>query len=129
MNTSDYEFLSGFLMNSSGLALGPGKEYLLESRLVPLAQSLGLADFDGLVSALRRGADKNLSQAVTEAMTTNLVLPRQDSVRRTQIDPAASVGAGSSGLSQTQNLVCRFVHRSRALLPGDAHQRVFPFGR
>lgn len=74
MNTSDYEFLSGFLMNSSGLALGPGKEYLLESRLVPLAQSLGLADFDGLVSALRRGADKNLSQAVTEAMTTNETL-------------------------------------------------------
>jgi chemotaxis protein methyltransferase CheR len=74
MNPSDYEFLSGFLMNSSGLALGPGKEYLLESRLVPLAQSLGLADFDGLVATLRRGGDKTLSQAVTEAMTTNETL-------------------------------------------------------
>ncbi len=74
MKTADYDFLSTFLMKSSGLSLGPGKEYLLESRLVPLAQSLGLADFDGLVDELRRGADRRLSEAVTEAMTTNETL-------------------------------------------------------
>ena len=71
MKVADYEYLSTFLMKSSGLALGPGKEYLLESRLVPLAQSLGLADFEGLVNELRRGADRRLSESVTEAMTTN----------------------------------------------------------
>ena len=74
MKVADYEYLSTFLMKSSGLALGPGKEYLLESRLVPLAQSLGLADFEGLVNELRRGADRRLSESVTEAMTTNETL-------------------------------------------------------
>ncbi len=74
MKTADYDFLSTFLMKTSGLALGPGKEYLLEARLVPLAQSLGLSDFDSLVGELRRGADHRLSEAVTEAMTTNETL-------------------------------------------------------
>lgn len=71
MNQLDYDFLSHFLQRESGLSLGPGKEYLLEARLVPLAQSLGLANFEELVLALRRGKDTRLSSAVTEAMTTN----------------------------------------------------------
>lgn len=71
MNVEDYEFISGFLSQSSGLALGPGKEYLVEARLVPLAQSLGLADFNHLIRELRKGRDRQLSSAVTEAMTTN----------------------------------------------------------
>lgn len=71
MNAVDYEFLSGFLLQSMGLSLGSGKEYLLEARLIPLAQSLGLQDFDQLVSELRRGRDAKLKSAVTEAMTTN----------------------------------------------------------
>jgi chemotaxis protein methyltransferase CheR len=71
MNTADYEFVSAFLHQSSGLALGAGKEYLVESRLVPLAAVLGFDDFDHLVRELRRGQDRRLSVAVTEAMTTN----------------------------------------------------------
>lgn len=71
MNPSDYDYLSQFLSNASGLALGTGKEYLLEARLTPLAQSLGLSDFEELVAELRRGADDRLSTAVVETMTTN----------------------------------------------------------
>lgn len=71
MNAADYDFLSTFLQRSSGLALGTGKEYLLESRLTPLAASLGLADFNHLVHELRHGRNRDLSTAVTEAMTTN----------------------------------------------------------
>ncbi len=71
MNSQDYDFLSQFLMDSSGLALGSGKEYLLEARLTPLAQSFGLSDFEELVAELRAGRDVRLSSAVTETMTTN----------------------------------------------------------
>lgn len=71
MKTADYDFISSFLQDNSGLALGSGKEYLVESRLIPLAGSLGLADFDHLVRELRRGANQSLSTAVVEAMTTN----------------------------------------------------------
>lgn len=71
MNPKDYEYLSNFLAESSGLALGTGKEYLLEARLTPLAQSWGLANFEDLVTELRGGKDPRLSTAVTETMTTN----------------------------------------------------------
>lgn len=71
MTPADYDYLSAFLLESSGLALGPSKEYLLEARLIPLAQSSGMADVSELVANLRKKRDPKLSAAVTEAMTTN----------------------------------------------------------
>lgn len=71
MMSEEYQFLCEYLLDSSGLCLGNGKEYLLEARLVPLAQSWGLNDMTELVQSLRKGQDKQLMAAVTEAMTTN----------------------------------------------------------
>jgi len=71
MKPDDYEFISTFLQRVSGLSLGTGKEYLVKSRLAPLAVTLGFDDFNHLVNELRRGHDCRLSTAVTEAMTTN----------------------------------------------------------
>ncbi len=71
MNPNDYQYLSKFLIESSGLALGEGKEYLLEARVTPLSQSFGFSDVAELISKLRRGRDVRISTAVTESMTTN----------------------------------------------------------
>lgn len=71
MSPADYDFLSAFLLETSGLSLGSGKEYLLEARLVPLAQSSGMVDLAELVVQLRKRRDPRLAAAVTEAMTTN----------------------------------------------------------
>lgn len=71
MNPGDYEYLSNFLLGKSGLALGSGKEYLIEARLIPLAQSWGLANLEELVRELRGRKDERLHSAVVEAMTTN----------------------------------------------------------
>lgn len=71
MQATDYEYLSSFLLGNSGLELGDGKEYLIESRLVPLAQTLGLDDIEAIVVELRKGRDKRVECAVIEAMTTN----------------------------------------------------------
>ncbi|HVW01105.1 MAG TPA: CheR family methyltransferase, partial [Planctomycetaceae bacterium] len=70
MMPSDYVFLSDFLLEKSGLALGPAKEYLLEARLVPIAQSWGLAGLPELVRELKQ-QNSILETAVMEAMTTN----------------------------------------------------------
>lgn len=72
--SSDYEFLCAFLLKRSGLYLGPNKDYLLEARLIPVAQSWGLTGLEALVLDLRRGGNERLSSAVTEAMTTNETL-------------------------------------------------------
>lgn len=71
MNPADYDFLSTLLLKTSGLALGAGKEYLLESRLIPLAATLGFADFNELLKELRRGSNRKVLTATMEAMTTN----------------------------------------------------------
>jgi chemotaxis protein methyltransferase CheR len=66
----DYEYLRKLLKERSGLDLSADKQYLVESRLVPLARKSGLAGIPELVQKIRSGADV-LTSEVVEAMTTN----------------------------------------------------------
>ncbi|MDU1669353.1 MAG: chemotaxis protein CheR, partial [Bradyrhizobium sp.] len=45
----DYEFLRKLLKDHSGLDLSSDKQYLLESRLLPLARKSGMRDVSDLV--------------------------------------------------------------------------------
>ncbi|MFN0197769.1 MAG: CheR family methyltransferase [Planctomycetaceae bacterium] len=78
MNPTDYDFLTQYIHDGSGLALGAGKEYLLEARLIPLAQSWGIHDLPELVRTLGNNRDARLSEAVIEAMTSNETLFYRD---------------------------------------------------
>ena len=71
MNSNDYAFVGDLLKRRSGLVLAPGKDYLLESRLMPIARERGLTSLESLVADLRRPGSEALQAAVTEAMTTN----------------------------------------------------------
>ena len=70
MTPLDYEFLRKLLKERSGLDLSSDKEYLVESRLIPLARRVGLAGIAELVARIRVGSDP-LTSEVVEAMTTN----------------------------------------------------------
>ncbi len=70
MTPSDYEYLRKFLKERSGLDLSADKQYLVESRLLPLARKSSLPGITELVSKMQRGADA-LAKEVVEAMTTN----------------------------------------------------------
>ena len=70
MNPPDYEFLRKLLRERSGLDLSSDKQYLVESRLIPLARRVGLAGLPELVAKLKSGSDA-LTTEVVEAMTTN----------------------------------------------------------
>jgi chemotaxis protein methyltransferase CheR len=67
---SDYAFLRKLLKERSGLDLSSDKQYLVESRLIPLARRGGLPGIAELVARLKGGSDP-LTAAVVEAMTTN----------------------------------------------------------
>jgi len=54
--------------------LEDSKDYLVDSRLGPLARGVGLATVDELVVKLKREPDGALAERVTEAMTTNETL-------------------------------------------------------
>ena len=70
MTPMDYEFLRKLLKERSGLDLSADKQYLVESRLIPLARKVGLAGIPELVQKIRSGSEA-LTSEVVEAMTTN----------------------------------------------------------
>jgi chemotaxis protein methyltransferase CheR len=71
MTPNEFEFLRKYLKDRSGLVLSPDKQYLVESRLLPLARTVKLDTLSALVGALQRGGNAKLENDVVEAMTTN----------------------------------------------------------
>lgn len=69
--TPDIDFLRGVVADLSGNVIAPRQVYMLEQRLNPLAESLGLTDIDELVKELRRSHDTPLKTKVAEAVTVN----------------------------------------------------------
>ena len=70
MTPLDYDFLRKLLRDRSGLDLATDKQYLIESRLIPLARKAGLPGLPELVQKIKGGAEA-LTAEVVEAMTTN----------------------------------------------------------
>jgi chemotaxis protein methyltransferase CheR len=66
----DYEYLRKVLKDNSGLDLSTDKQYLIESRLLPLSRKAGLSGIGDLVQKMKGGSAAIMSQVV-EAMTTN----------------------------------------------------------
>ena len=70
MTPPDYEYLRKLLKDRSGLDLSADKQYLIESRLLPLSRKPGLSDISELVQKMK-GGSADLTTQVVEAMTTN----------------------------------------------------------
>ena len=70
MTPLDYDFLRRLLKERSGLDLSADKQYLVESRLIPLARRAGMPGIAELVAKIKGGAEA-LTTDVVEAMTTN----------------------------------------------------------
>jgi chemotaxis protein methyltransferase CheR len=66
----DYEYLRKLLKDQSGLDLSADKQYLIESRLLPLARKCGVSGISDLVQKMKGGSASIVTQVV-EAMTTN----------------------------------------------------------
>jgi len=67
----DFEYITDLVRIKAGIVLEAGKEYLVESRLLPLVRKEGFAALSELVAALRSRSVNGLHYQVVEAMTTN----------------------------------------------------------
>jgi chemotaxis protein methyltransferase CheR len=68
---NDYDYLRSLLKQRSGLILAPDKQYLVESRLLPLVRKAGADSIGGLLLKMQEpGAEALIADAV-DAMTTN----------------------------------------------------------
>ena len=66
-----FTFVRDLVRRESAIVLDTGKEYLVESRLTPLARQAGQVDVNAFVSALRSRYNPVLTRQVVEALTTN----------------------------------------------------------
>lgn len=71
MTPTEYDYLRSFLKTRSGLVLTNEKQYLIESRLMPVARKAGLPSISALVAKIKEPGSNTLQEAVVEAMTTN----------------------------------------------------------
>lgn len=71
ITTAEFDYIRDLVRTRSAIVLEPGKEYLVESRLAPLARAEGHDSIAGLVVELRRPGSHRLQSQVVEAMTTN----------------------------------------------------------
>lgn len=66
-----FGFVRDLVRRESAIVLGPGKEYLVESRLLPLARSEGAADIESFIARVRSQPNGPASRRLVEALTTN----------------------------------------------------------
>ena len=88
----NYAFLQKYIHAESGIVIEGDKQYLLESRLLPLLRDNRIDSLDALSSKLAARSSPSLGKLVIEAMTTNETLFFRDPVMfvglRKQVLPA-----------------------------------------
>ena len=68
MDKDDFEYVRRLLYEKSEMVLDADKDYLVETRLLPVMKAEGLATLHDLVSQLRGGSYGPLHRRVVEAM-------------------------------------------------------------
>lgn len=72
INPDNFKFIQEFARDTAAIVLEPGKEYLVETRLTPLAKQAGFNTLDEFVTQLRTNRSATLfHEQVIDAMTTN----------------------------------------------------------
>ncbi|MBO3086664.1 CheR family methyltransferase [Cellulomonas fengjieae] len=72
LSPESFSFVADMVRRRSAIQLLAGKEYLVESRLLPLAREQGLADVDAYVVRVRAGGGREADLVrIVEALATN----------------------------------------------------------
>jgi len=71
LTATSFDWVRQLVHRESAIVLQPGKEYLVEARLLPMAQQRGLAGVSELVEAVRTRPDPASTRRIVEALTTN----------------------------------------------------------
>jgi chemotaxis protein methyltransferase CheR len=69
--TTNFDWVRELVRRESAIVLQPGKEYLVEARLLPMARQMGLPDVGKLVETVRQRPDIDSTRRIVEALTTN----------------------------------------------------------
>jgi len=71
LSQSDFNFVSALVRREAAIVLAPGKEYLVEARLIPVARSVGAASVADFLADLQRRPNPTNQRKIIDALTTN----------------------------------------------------------
>ncbi|HET6532061.1 MAG TPA: protein-glutamate O-methyltransferase CheR [Actinoplanes sp.] len=71
LSHGDFAFVSQLVRRETSIVLAPGKEYLVEARLVPVARQTGAASVTDFLADLQRRPNPAYQQKIVDALTTN----------------------------------------------------------
>jgi chemotaxis protein methyltransferase CheR len=71
LTTTSFDWVRQLVHRESAIVLQPGKEYLVEARLLPIARQAGITDVSQWVESVRTRPSPDNTRAIVEALTTN----------------------------------------------------------
>ena len=97
MKPENLSYFADLLRQRTGIVIDQSKDYLVKTRLSPIAETSGYADVDSLLEALRARPETRVVDAALDAMTTNETFFFRDQtpfdlLRKLLSDPSRPVG-------------------------------------
>lgn len=71
LNARSFDYLAALILRESAIVVDKNKTYLFESRLLPVARSIGLTSLEELIEASKRPGASAIINSIVDAMTTN----------------------------------------------------------
>jgi chemotaxis protein methyltransferase CheR len=71
LGPAEFTFISNLVRRDAAIVLEPGKEYLVEARLMPLARQSGARTVTEFVNRAQRAPGPDLHRQIVDALTTN----------------------------------------------------------
>jgi len=71
LSHTDFTFVSTLVRREAAIMLTPGKEYLVEARLIPVARAVGAASVADFLADLQRWPNPAYERKIVDALTTN----------------------------------------------------------
>jgi chemotaxis protein methyltransferase CheR len=71
LSQTDFSYVSTLVRREASIVLAPGKEYLVEARLIPVARAVGATGVADFLAELQRRPNKANERRIVDALTTN----------------------------------------------------------
>ena len=71
LSQADFSYVSTLVRREASIVLAPGKEYLVEARLIPVARQVGAAGVAEFLAELQRRPNAANQRKIIDALTTN----------------------------------------------------------
>jgi chemotaxis protein methyltransferase CheR len=71
LTQAEFSFVSQLVRREASIVLAPGKEYLVEARLIPVARAVGAPGVTEFLADLQRRPDPSNQRRIIDALTTN----------------------------------------------------------